>query len=46
MARKKAKTIEQKQAEVLDSYEGWLKKRPVKKARATAGDVGEDDKEE
>ena len=42
MAKKKAKTIEQKEAEVLDVYETWLKKRTVKHARAVSGDVAED----
>lgn len=46
MPKKRSKTMEEKQAEVLDGYEGWLKDRPVKKARAVAGDVGEDEKEE
>jgi len=44
MPKKKPKTAEQKAGEVLDSYEGWLKKRPVKKARAIAGDMAEDEK--
>ena len=43
MPRKKEKTIEEKEAEVLDSYEGWLEKRPVKKARARAGAIAEDE---
>ena len=43
MPRKKPKTTEEKEEEVLDSYQGWLKKRPAKKARAVAGDVGEDE---
>lgn len=43
MPKKKEKTIEQKEAEVLDSYESWLKKRPVKNARAQAGDVAKDE---
>ena len=42
MPKKKAKTIEQKEAEVLDSYESWLKKRPVKKVHAEAGETAED----
>lgn len=40
----KKKTTEEKEAEVLDSYDSWLKKRPVKPARAKAGDVAEDEK--
>ena len=44
MPRKKAKTIEEKEAEVLDGYEGWLEKRPVKKVRAKAGSIAEDEK--
>ena len=44
MPKKKAKTTEEKEAEVLDGYESWLKKRPVKQARAQAGDVAEDEK--
>ena len=42
MSKKKAKTIEQKEAEVLDSYDSWLKKRTVKRARSVSGDVAED----
>jgi hypothetical protein len=42
MPNKKAKTIEQKEAEVLDSYDAWLKKRTVKRARAISGDLAED----
>jgi hypothetical protein len=42
MPKKKAKTIEQQEAEVLDSYESWLKRRPVKKAHAQAGETAED----
>ena len=45
MPKKRSKTMEQKEAEVLDSYEGWLKKRPIKKARAIAGDIAEDEEE-
>lgn len=45
MPKKKAKTVEQKEAEVLDSYDTWLKKRPHKQARAAAGDIAEDKEE-
>ena len=44
MPRKKAKSLEKKEAEVLDGYEGWLEKRPVKKAHAKAGSIAEDEK--
>jgi hypothetical protein len=39
MPKKKEKTLEQKEAEVLDGYESWLKKQPVKKVRAQPGDT-------
>ena len=42
--KKKPKITAKKEAEVLDSYDSWLKKRPVKKARAIAGDMSEDEK--
>jgi len=45
MPKKKAKTIEQKEAEVVDGYDSWLKKRPVKKVRAIAGDIATDEKD-
>lgn len=45
MPGKKRETKEEKEAKVLDSYESWLKKRPVKKARATAGDISRDEEE-
>ena len=44
MPKKKQKITPKKEAEVLDSYESWLKKRPVKKARAVSGDIAEDEK--
>lgn len=44
MPAKKQKGKQKKEAEVLDSYESWLAKRPVKKARAAAGDIAEDEK--
>lgn len=43
MPKKKEKTKEQKEAEVLNGFESWLEKRPVKEARAQAGDVAEDE---
>jgi hypothetical protein len=45
MPKKKEKTIEQKEADVIDGYESWLQKRPNKKAQAKAGDVGEDEEQ-
>jgi len=47
MPKKKEKTLEEKEAEVLDSYESWLKKQPVRPVRAKPGDIsGEAEKEE
>lgn len=43
MPRKKSKSKEEKEAEVLDSYDSWLQKRPIRKARAAAGDIAEDE---
>ncbi len=44
MPRKKAKTKLEKEEDVINGYESWLKGRPVKEARAIAGDVAEDEK--
>lgn len=43
MPAKKPKTKLEKEAEVLDGYDSWLKKRPVKKAKAIPGDLSKDE---
>ncbi|MDA4123351.1 MAG: hypothetical protein OK456_09255 [Thaumarchaeota archaeon] len=34
----------EKEEAVINGYESWLKNRPIKEARAVAGDVAEDEK--
>jgi len=44
MPKKKAETKLEKEANVLDGYDSWLKNRPPKEAHSVAGDVAEDKK--
>lgn len=44
MPKKKAETKLEKEADVLDGYDSWLKKRPAMEAHAISGDMAEDKK--